>query len=78
MKFNETHILQSNSIAITLIFIFEAATKFGTVMGDGHEIRTRTDDLTTFGRPISNSVSVFDCFKNIFCVAMYSLRNDAC
>lgn len=64
--------------AHTLILMLEAATKLGTVIGDGHEIKTRTDAFTTFGKPMSSNVSVLDCFKNIFCVAMYSLRKDAC
>lgn len=47
--------------------MFDAATRFGTDIGDGHEIKTRTEDLTTFGKPISSNASaLFDCFKNIF------------
>lgn len=63
----------------TLMLIFDAAIRFGTEIGDGHEIRTRTDDFTTFGRLMSSNASaLFDCFRNIFIVAMYSLRNEAC
>lgn len=71
--------LKLNHKSLTQILKLLAATQFGDVTGGCDVTKTRTVFVIIRGSDISNSKSELpDCFKYVFCVAMYSRRNAAC